>query len=64
MIRAIDKADTGERQTSAFSIRVEPTTLAALDRICEEKKLPRSAIIKKLIRDYVKENTSNDRRNE
>lgn len=61
MIRAIDKADNGERQTGFIGIRVEPTTIEAFDRICEEEGVPRSALLKKLIRDYVKENSHHDR---
>lgn len=61
MIRVIDKADNGERQTQSFSVRVEPTTLSEFDRICAEKGMPRSAVIKQLIRDYVKENATHDR---
>lgn len=60
MMVTIDRADNGEKQTAMFAIRMEPSTLAEFEKICNNMGMTRTALVKKLIRDYVKENKHNE----
>lgn len=60
MLLAIDRADNGEKQTAMLGIRMEPSTLAELEKICNNMGVTRTALVKKLIRDFVKENRQNE----
>lgn len=60
MFVMIDRAENGEKQTAMLGIRMEPSTLAELEKICNNMGVTRTALVKKLIRDFVKENRQNE----